>query len=148
MDARCSLDAMVMFCQNDYAHKCIKYEHSECHRPERSFFWVDISKLPLTVAALVITVPFGLTAVVIGHFTTSFICFFINAYYPGKMFGFGAVRQIREMGRVICATLIMSVIVFVSSILFAFRFFKTGYWCAIRGWNLSSVGIFVENWRN
>jgi len=44
------------------------------------FFWVDISKLPLTIAALAITIPLGLTAVVIGHFATSFICFFINAH--------------------------------------------------------------------
>jgi O-antigen/teichoic acid export membrane protein len=72
------------------------------------FFKVDISKLPLTVAALIITVPLGLTAVVIGHFVTSFICFFINAYYPGKLFGFGALRQFKEMMPVICATLIMS----------------------------------------
>jgi len=88
------------------------------------FFKVDISKLPLTVAALLITVPFGLKAVVIGHFTISFICFFINAYYPGKMFGFGALRQIREMGPVICATSIMSLIVFVSSIFLPSDFLK------------------------
>lgn len=81
------------------------------------FFWVDISKLPLTVAALVITIPMGLTAVVIGHFATSFICFFINAYYPGKLFGFGPMRQIKEMWRVICATLVMSAFVFMSTII-------------------------------
>jgi O-antigen/teichoic acid export membrane protein len=83
------------------------------------FFWVDISKLPLTIMALVITVPLGLTAVVIGHFATSFICFFINAYYPGKLFGFGAVRQIKEMWRVICASLVMSLAVFIITIIFS-----------------------------
>jgi teichuronic acid exporter len=83
------------------------------------FFWVDISKLPLIIMALVITVPLGLTAVVIGHFATSFICFFINAYYPGKLFGFGAVRQIREMWRVICASLVMSLAVFIITIIFS-----------------------------
>ena len=76
------------------------------------FLKVDISKLPMTVAALLITVPFGLKAVVIGHFVTSFIAFFMNAYYPGKMFKLGAIRQIREMMSVIFATLIMSVCVF------------------------------------
>lgn len=81
------------------------------------FFFVDISKLPLTIAALVITIPLGLKAVVIGHFVTSFICFFINAYYPGKLFGFGAIRQIKEMWRGICATLVMSTAVFISMIM-------------------------------
>jgi O-antigen/teichoic acid export membrane protein len=88
------------------------------------FFWVDISKLPLTITALVITIPLGLTAVVIGHFATSFICFFINAYYPGKLFGFGAVRQIKEMWRVICATLVMSLAVLISTIILSSDFIR------------------------
>ncbi len=88
------------------------------------FFFVDISKLPLTVAALVITIPLGLTAVVIGHFATSFICFFINAYYPGKLFSFGPIRQIMEMWAVICSTLIMSLIVFVSTFFIPSDFLK------------------------
>lgn len=72
------------------------------------YFKVDISKLPITVIALVITIPLGLKAVVIGHFIISFLSYFINAYYPGKMFGFGAFRQIREMKQVVYATLVMS----------------------------------------
>ncbi len=73
---------------------------------------VDISKMPITIIILVITIPMGLQAVVIGHFLMSLLAYFINAYYPGKMFDFGALRQIREMSRVIYATLIMFVIVF------------------------------------
>lgn len=88
------------------------------------FFWVDISKLPLTIAALVITIPLGLTAVVIGHFITSFICFFINAYYPGKLFGFGALRQLKGMWRILCATLAMSMAVFSSTVVLPSDFLK------------------------
>jgi O-antigen/teichoic acid export membrane protein len=73
------------------------------------FFKVDISKLPLTIVILAITIPLGLKAIVIGHFVNSFISYFINAYYPGKMFGFGAIKQIKEMKQVIYATLVMSV---------------------------------------
>ena len=80
------------------------------------FFCVDISKLPLTIAALIISIPLGLKAVVIAHFATSLICYFINAYYPGKLFGFGAIRQIKEMWHVICSTILMSVAVFISMI--------------------------------
>jgi teichuronic acid exporter len=76
------------------------------------FLKVNLSKLPLTIGALLITVPFGLKAVVIGHFATSFIAFFINAYYPGKLFGFGAIRQLREMKTVVIATLIMAACVY------------------------------------
>lgn len=75
------------------------------------YFKVDISKVPLTIVALIITIPLGLKAVVIGHFITSLINYFINSYFPGKMFGFGAIRQIREMTQVVYATLVMSVCV-------------------------------------
>ena len=79
------------------------------------FFLVDISMLPLIVVTLIITISLGLTALVIGHFITSFICFFINAYYPGKLFNFGAIRQLKEMWRVLFSTLIMSLIVYFST---------------------------------
>jgi O-antigen/teichoic acid export membrane protein len=72
---------------------------------------VDLSKLPLALITLMATVPFGINVVVIGNFLTSFISFFINAYYPGKLFGFGAKRQFQEMKYVILSTLIMSVVV-------------------------------------
>jgi len=75
------------------------------------FLKVDLSKLPLALVTMAITVPFGINVVVIGNFFTSFVAFFINAYYPGKMFGFGAIRQIREMLTVIISTLIMSTFV-------------------------------------
>jgi len=76
------------------------------------FFKVDMVKIPLAIIALIITIPLGLMAVVIGHFITTFISFFINAYYPGKIFGFGARKQIMEMKLTVYATLIMSVCVF------------------------------------
>jgi O-antigen/teichoic acid export membrane protein len=88
------------------------------------FFFVDISKLPILVVTLAITIPLGLKAVVIGHFVTSFISFFINAYYPGKLFRFGAMRQIKEMWQVICATLVMALAVFISTIILTSDFFK------------------------
>lgn len=75
------------------------------------FLKVDLSKLPLALIVMAITVPFGIEAVVIGNFFTSFVSFFINAYYPGKLFGFGPIRQIKEMATVILANLIMTIIV-------------------------------------
>jgi len=72
------------------------------------YFKVDISKLPLAVIALIISVPLGLKAIVIGNFIITFISFFINAYYPGRLYNFGALRQIKDMFPVLVATLIMS----------------------------------------
>jgi O-antigen/teichoic acid export membrane protein len=72
---------------------------------------VDLSKLPLVLGTMAITVPLGINVVVIGNFFTSVVSFFINAYYPGKMFGYGPFRQIKEMKYVILSTLIMAICV-------------------------------------
>lgn len=75
------------------------------------FLKVDLSKLPMALVTMAITIPFGINVVVIGNFFTTFVSFFINAYYPGKLFGFGALRQIKEMMTVFIATLIMTIVV-------------------------------------
>jgi len=72
------------------------------------YLLVDSSKIPILIIALIITIPLGLKAIVIGNFLTSFISYFINAYFPGKLFGFGAIKQIKEMRLVVFATMIMS----------------------------------------
>jgi teichuronic acid exporter len=72
------------------------------------YLLVDSSKIPILIIALIITIPLGLKAIVIGNFLTSFLSYFINAYFPGKLFGFGAIKQIKEMRLVVFATMIMS----------------------------------------
>ena len=76
------------------------------------FLKIDLSKLPMALIALVITIPLGLKAMVIGHVVTSFLAFFINAYYPGKYFGYGALRQLNDILSIMIATLLMAASVF------------------------------------
>ena len=76
------------------------------------FLKVDLSKFPLVVLALVITIPLGVKAMVIGHVVTSFIAFFINAYLPGKYFGYGAFSQLKDMVPIFIATALTALIVF------------------------------------
>lgn len=72
------------------------------------FLKVDLSNFPFMVVALIITVPLGVKAIVIGHTITSFISFFIFAYMPGKIFGYGAFKQLKDMFPVILATAVMA----------------------------------------
>ena len=58
------------------------------------FMKLDFSKAPLILIVLAITIPISVEAITIGSFCTSFICFFINAYLPGRMFGYGAINMI------------------------------------------------------
>jgi teichuronic acid exporter len=76
------------------------------------FLKVDLSKLTIVIVALVITIPLGVKAIVMGSVITSFIAFFINAYLPGKLFGYGALKQIQDMKKIIFATLGMILLVF------------------------------------
>ncbi|NJY63945.1 lipopolysaccharide biosynthesis protein [Salinimicrobium sp. CDJ15-81-2] len=76
------------------------------------FLKIDLSKLPLLIISLIITVPIGVEAIVIGHVVTSFLSFFINAYLPGKLYGYGAVSQLRDMLPVFLSTFIMAGAVF------------------------------------
>jgi O-antigen/teichoic acid export membrane protein len=59
------------------------------------FLKVDLSKLPMTLVALFLSVPHGVQAIAWAMLITSSIAYFINAYYPGKLFGFGAWKQLK-----------------------------------------------------
>lgn len=72
------------------------------------FLKVDLSKLPLTILAMVITLPIGVKAVVIGNFVNTLICYFINAYLPGRLFGFGVKAQFRIFRSIIVSTIVMA----------------------------------------
>jgi teichuronic acid exporter len=77
------------------------------------FLKVDLSKAPLIIVALLITIPMGIKAIVIGNVVTTVISFFINAYMPGKLFGYGAISQLRDMLPVFIVTSLMALIVFI-----------------------------------
>lgn len=72
------------------------------------FLKVDLSKAPVILIILAVTVPFGLKAIIIGQVVGAWIAFFINAYLPGKLFGYGGVRQIKDMLPFIGMTMILA----------------------------------------
>lgn len=71
------------------------------------FLKIDLSKLPLTLGALFIALPYGINGLALAMVCTSFIAFFINAYYPGKLFGFGSIKQLKIGYKYIVASIIM-----------------------------------------
>jgi teichuronic acid exporter len=80
------------------------------------FLKVDLSKLPMTLAALFIALPFGIEALAYSMVCTSFIAFFINAYYPSKLFDFGPIDQLKIAFNYILASIVMYVSVIYTSI--------------------------------
>lgn len=71
------------------------------------FLKVDLSKLPMTLGALFIALPYGIEGLAWAMVCTSFIAFFINAYFPGKLFGFGGIAQLKVAYKYIIAAAVM-----------------------------------------
>lgn len=82
------------------------------------FMKLDFSKAPLMILILCITIPISVEAICIGTFINTFICFFINAYLPGKMFGYGAWQQIKDWRYILLSNLIMTLSVLLCMFLF------------------------------
>lgn len=71
----------------------------------------DFLRLPLIVINLVITIPLGINAVAIGNTIVIIISYFVFAYYPGKLYGYGAYKQTKLLVKIFIAVIFMSLIV-------------------------------------
>ena len=81
------------------------------------FMKVDFSKVPIKLIILIITIPISVEAIVIGFFITCVICFVINAYMPGKIFGYGVWKQLKDWRLVFLSVAIMSIVVWLYTLL-------------------------------
>lgn len=77
------------------------------------FLKVDSSKILLNILALIVTIPLGMRAIVIGHAVLSFVSYFINTYYAKKIFDFGPLKQIFLLKDIITSTFIMGVVMYI-----------------------------------
>lgn len=79
------------------------------------FLKIDLSKLPLTILVMAITIPMGVKAMIIGNVFSAAIFFVINAYLPGKFYGYGPIKQLKDMLPFILAATGMSISVILMS---------------------------------
>ena len=82
------------------------------------FMKADLSKLPIGLIILIITIPMGVKTIVIGNLISTIICFFINTYYPQKIFGYGGIQQLKDSSKIFIALIFMSVISHLSTLFF------------------------------
>ena len=75
------------------------------------FFKVDIVKLPMTLLTLFIAIPYGIVGVSFAQVFNVFVSFFINAYYPGRLFGFGWLKQVKLLIPTLLASIAMYCVV-------------------------------------
>lgn len=75
------------------------------------FLKVDMVKIPLDILMMIITFPISLKAIVIGKASTAIIYYCINTYMTGKLFCFGALKQLLVSWKYILSSIIMCVCV-------------------------------------
>lgn len=72
------------------------------------FMKIDFSKVPIIAITMIVTFPISLKAVVIGKVVTAFIYFYMNGFMIGKIYKFGAIKQLACCWKCIAATIIMA----------------------------------------
>ena len=101
------------------------------------FMKLDFAKIPLDIIVLVITIPISVKALVIGSFINSFICFFINAYLPGRIFGYGCFRQLYDWRYIL-----LSIIIMASAVWF-FLSIINNVWLQLIGGGLIGLLVYI-----
>jgi teichuronic acid exporter len=100
------------------------------------FLKVDLSKLPMTLGALFIALPYGIEGLAWAMVVTSFLSFFINAYFPGKIFGFGGIAQLKVAFNYIISSAFMYIVVNQVSI-------DGSLWIALTAKTLLGMAIYL-----
>lgn len=76
------------------------------------FFKLEVLKKILIIISIVITLPFGIIPLLTGQVVFSFIAYFINIYYSGKLIGFSIKEQISDILPYLIISLIMGLIIY------------------------------------
>lgn len=97
------------------------------------FMWMDLSKAPLILGALAITIPISVEAIVWGSTLVTVICFFINSYLPGRLYGYGAFNQLKDWRYIILSVVLMC------GIVYAYSLFVTNMWLQFFGGGVIGV---------
>lgn len=71
-------------------------------------------KIIIRIAALVISIKYGIIYIAIGELISTSIHYFINAYYPGKIMGYGVFNQLKDIFKIFIGSLIMATLVYLS----------------------------------
>jgi len=72
------------------------------------FLYLEIIKKGIVVIAIIVGLNWGIIGLVVGQICTSFISFFINAFYTGKLIGYTIPQQIKDVSQAFIITLIMA----------------------------------------
>ncbi|MCU4157540.1 lipopolysaccharide biosynthesis protein [Carboxylicivirga sp. A043] len=78
------------------------------------FLRVEVIKKVITTIMLVITIPIGIKAMLIGQVATSLLGLSINTYYTQRIINYGFWQQMRDIGPVLLLSLMMGTLVYLT----------------------------------
>lgn len=82
------------------------------------FLKLEVIKKIITVIAIIIGMNWGILGLVYGRVISSFIAYFINAYYSGQLLEYPIINQLKDLYPALIISIIMGVILFVLSKIF------------------------------
>lgn len=100
------------------------------------FMKLDFIKAPILLLTLAITIPISVEAISIGIFCATLVGFFMNAYLPGKFFGYGALQQISDWRYIILSVGIMALVVSV------YLHYVSNVWLQALGGGIIGIVVF------
>jgi len=71
------------------------------------FFRLEVLKKIVVVIAIAVTYRWGIITMIYGQIATSFIAFYLNAYYTGKMLDYPISQQIQDLAPSLVLSLMM-----------------------------------------
>ncbi|NER11523.1 Membrane protein involved in the export of O-antigen and teichoic acid [Muriicola jejuensis] len=74
--------------------------------------------IAIRVILVLSALPFGIIYIAMAELITSLIHYYINAYYPGKLLGYGGFSQLKDILYILFAGVLMSIPLFISLHLF------------------------------
>ena len=78
------------------------------------FLKLEIIKKTIMILVLVISIPFGISAIIIGQIVTSYIALIINTYYTKKILDYGLLQQLGDLLKVLLLSFAMGALVYIS----------------------------------
>lgn len=79
---------------------------------------LELMKKPIAFLILFVSIPFGLTWMIIGRALYEFVAFSFNCYYTGKILGYGELKQLKVLMPIFINCAIMAAVVYFSMLPF------------------------------
>lgn len=76
------------------------------------FLRLEIIKKAIITIVLIISVPFGIEAMIIGQIVTSYIALIINTYYTKRIIAYGLLQQMGDLLKVLLLSFTMGIVIY------------------------------------